>query len=85
MPPFIKVPIASLPLKQAVDADLAPDSAINSTLRLTTPDSATYALPSTDQEKLIDLLFPKKVWQSWKDDSEDPTEQTAGSPTNGVQ
>jgi len=58
---FIKVSIASLPPKQAVDVDFAPDSAIDSTLRLTTPDSATYALPSTDQQRLIDFIFPKKV------------------------
>lgn len=24
--------------------------------------------------------FPTKIWQSWKDDSEDPTERTAGFP-----
>ncbi|KAI6082403.1 nucleotide-diphospho-sugar transferase [Hypoxylon rubiginosum] len=27
-----------------------------------------------------DIEFPKKIWQSWKDDSEDPTDRSAGLP-----
>lgn len=29
---------------------------------------------------LSEQSFPKKVWQCWKDDSEDPTERTVGFP-----
>lgn len=71
-PPFLP--------KQTVAANNGPDSAINSTLHVTTLSSAKYALSSTDQQRLTALPFPTKVWQSWKDDSEDPTERSAGYP-----
>ncbi|KAI1764381.1 nucleotide-diphospho-sugar transferase [Hypoxylon sp. FL1150] len=35
---------------------------------------ALNSLPTPDAE------FPKKIWQSWKDDSEDPTDRSAGLP-----
>lgn len=31
-------------------------------------------------EKSESRLFPTKIWQSWKDDSQDPTERTKGFP-----
>lgn len=50
----------------------------------TTPSHAIgkgrYALSVTDQKTRDARQFPKKVWQSWKDDSEDPTERTVGFP-----
>lgn len=36
--------------------------------------------PSAPSEVLHSPDFPKKIWQSWKDDSEDPTERTVGFP-----
>ena len=36
--------------------------------------------PSTDSLPLNQQPFPKKIWQSWKDDSENPTERTIGFP-----
>lgn len=36
--------------------------------------------PSTSSLPLSQQPFPKKIWQSWKDDSEDPTERTIGFP-----
>jgi mannosyltransferase OCH1-like enzyme len=39
-----------------------------------------YTLSVTDRKTLDARPFPKKVWQSWKDDSEDPTDRTVGFP-----
>ncbi|KAI0418139.1 nucleotide-diphospho-sugar transferase [Xylaria grammica] len=36
--------------------------------------------PSTESLSLSQQPFPKKIWQSWKDDSDDPTERTVGFP-----
>ncbi|WAO89053.1 Hypothetical protein NCS54_00642800 [Fusarium falciforme] len=34
----------------------------------------------TSQSEQKEQPFPNKIWQSWKDDSEDPTERTVGFP-----
>jgi mannosyltransferase OCH1-like enzyme len=34
----------------------------------------------TESQSLVSAPFPAKIWQSWKDDSEDPTERTVGFP-----
>jgi mannosyltransferase OCH1-like enzyme len=45
------------------------------------PGSIKWArLQATDQRTLEERPFPKKIWQSWKDDSEDPTDRTVGFP-----
>lgn len=55
-------------------------------IELTFPSVApiTTTPPSTsdgDDDVPIHLRdFPKKIWQSWKDDSEDPTDRTVGFP-----
>ena len=41
-----------------------------------TPNHATCVSWKTSQHK----PFPRKIWQSWKDDSEDPTDRTKGLP-----
>ncbi|KFA55992.1 hypothetical protein S40293_04041 [Stachybotrys chartarum IBT 40293] len=41
------------------------------------PASAPFKEPLPD---LLSQPFPSKIWQSWKDDSEDPTERTVGFP-----
>ncbi|TGJ84211.1 hypothetical protein E0Z10_g4581 [Xylaria hypoxylon] len=46
-------------------------------------DVVEFHRPSPSNESLIPLSqqpFPKKIWQSWKDDSDDPTERTVGFP-----
>ncbi|KAK3292906.1 nucleotide-diphospho-sugar transferase [Chaetomium fimeti] len=40
------------------------------------PNTNRVATPSS----LLKQSFPTKIWQSWKDDSEDPTERTVGFP-----
>ncbi|KAK4148423.1 nucleotide-diphospho-sugar transferase [Chaetomidium leptoderma] len=35
---------------------------------------------STNIESLLSQSFPTKIWQSWKDDADDPTERTVGFP-----
>ncbi|CCF34670.1 initiation-specific alpha-1,6-mannosyltransferase [Colletotrichum higginsianum] len=43
------------------------------------PPSADHAdLPSP--QSLLEKPFPAKIWQSWKDDSQDPTDRTVGFP-----
>jgi mannosyltransferase OCH1-like enzyme len=49
----------------------------------TAPTAPTApAAPNTpeDHEPAAAKLFPSKIWQSWKDDSEDPTDRTVGFP-----
>ncbi|KAK7753714.1 hypothetical protein SLS62_004337 [Diatrype stigma] len=36
--------------------------------------------PATDELSTPFQDFPKKIWQSWKDDSESPTDRTVGFP-----
>ncbi|KAI0538276.1 nucleotide-diphospho-sugar transferase [Xylaria digitata] len=36
--------------------------------------------PPPSSESLSQQPFPKKIWQSWKDDSDGPTERTVGFP-----
>ncbi|KEY74288.1 hypothetical protein S7711_00445 [Stachybotrys chartarum IBT 7711] len=52
---------------------------------LSRPDSLTHAPPppppaSQHQPALSSRPFPAKIWQSWRDDAQDPTERTVGFP-----
>ncbi|KPM36213.1 hypothetical protein AK830_g10346 [Neonectria ditissima] len=45
------------------------------------PDSSTFHQPPpTSSPVQKNKPFPSKIWQSWKDDSEDPTDRTIGFP-----
>ena len=43
-------------------------------------DALKDGTPSQSSKLTVSDIFPSKVWQSWKDDSEDPTERTKGFP-----
>jgi alpha 1,6-mannosyltransferase len=43
------------------------------------PSDSDSPSPESPQP-LLSQPFPTKIWQSWKDDSENPTERTAGYP-----
>lgn len=45
---------------------------------IATPSSSPP--PTTDELPTHFQDFPKKIWQSWKDDSESPTDRTVGFP-----
>ncbi|KAK4243160.1 alpha-1,6-mannosyltransferase HOC1 [Corynascus novoguineensis] len=36
--------------------------------------------PGLESQSLLSRSFPTKIWQCWKDDSEDPTQRTVGFP-----
>jgi mannosyltransferase OCH1-like enzyme len=40
----------------------------------------TYPFSHPSTPSLLPQAFPRKIWQSWKDDSEDPTDRTVGFP-----
>ncbi|RGP65476.1 hypothetical protein FSPOR_7273 [Fusarium sporotrichioides] len=44
------------------------------------PNIASQEPEPTSATTLKTEAFPHKIWQSWKDDSEDPTERTVGFP-----
>ncbi|UZP37915.1 hypothetical protein NXS19_005731 [Fusarium pseudograminearum] len=44
------------------------------------PNTAPKEPEPTSATTLKTEAFPHKIWQSWKDDSEDPTERTVGFP-----
>ncbi|KAI0400856.1 nucleotide-diphospho-sugar transferase [Xylaria palmicola] len=44
------------------------------------PPAAAAAAPAVEGRPLSEQPFPKKIWQSWKDDAEDPTPRTVGFP-----
>ncbi|KAI1468962.1 glycosyltransferase family 32 protein [Daldinia caldariorum] len=54
------------------------NSSINPT-RLTVNSIGNVNLP-VKSESSLPQEFPKKIWQSWKDDSDDPTDRTMGFP-----
>ncbi|KDN71331.1 putative initiation-specific alpha-1,6-mannosyltransferase [Colletotrichum sublineola] len=41
---------------------------------------ADQASPSPSSQSLLSISFPTKIWQSWKNDAQDPTERTVGFP-----
>lgn len=46
------------------------------------PPMSIFQQPTTEHttESLLSTPFPTKIWQSWKDDSQDPTDRTVGFP-----
>ncbi|KAI0813830.1 nucleotide-diphospho-sugar transferase [Xylaria sp. FL0064] len=53
---------------------LPDDLMIPDILEFSSSSPSTYPVPLTQQP------FPRKIWQSWKDDSEHPTERTVAFP-----
>ncbi|KAI2768121.1 glycosyltransferase family 32 protein [Daldinia loculata] len=49
----------------------------SSPLNLKSPDNIK---PPAESQPSLPPGFPKKIWQSWKDDSDDPTDRTVGFP-----
>lgn len=53
---------------------------ISSSLIWSTKSHGSRPLPPSLPLSLRKQSFPKKIWQSWKDDSENPTDRTVGFP-----
>ncbi|KAH8169664.1 glycosyltransferase sugar-binding region containing DXD motif domain-containing protein [Sarocladium implicatum] len=67
----------------ATSPNLSLDHIHNYPPSTTSQPSHTQHIPSKDDPSpklTVSNLFPSKIWQSWKDDSEDPTERTKGFP-----